>query len=547
MAERRREHRHRTLRSGKIVFNDRRSIIDCLVRNLSEGGTCLQVNSTVGIPTTFDLMVDGDEARPCRAVWTSDNRIGVEFGLCEAIDVSNQQESGAQSPPTTDISGQVENRGYVRGDLMTLGTALDQVPIGIVLLNQENRAQFINRAYRRMWRLPDTKADSKPPFVALMYHARDTKAYAIPSGDLDAYIAARVDHVKRGDPRPLDLRLTSGEIIRVQCTVLPNGGRMLCYTYVTDIVHHSDELESLQAALDNIEQGIVLLDSMLNAQFMNRAVRELWKVPDELADRKPPFIELVSDAISRRAFDVPAEELEKFIANRLAVVRAGDPTPMDIPHGDGRVIRSHCAVLPGGGRMLTFTDVTDLVHRAAQYEELAALDGLTGLYNRRQFNSLASGEWSRFQRYNRPLSVLLMDIDCFKQINDGHGHDVGDRALAYVAAVCREAQRSTDITARLGGDEFVMLLPETTLGQARIVAERLRERVAERPMPEYQRRHDEIALRVSIGIAEATLSMSSVDALLKLADQALLQAKRIGRNCVVAGGVAVVEHPAAAE
>lgn len=541
MTERRRQQRHRTLRSGKIVFHDRRSVIDCLVRNLSDGGSCLQVNTTLNIPNTFELLIDGEEeSYPCQVMWMSKNRIGIEFrGLHSNKSTGDRNEDDGHSLPSPQIepspveSTGSQTHGAVRGELLTLFTALDEVPIGIVLLDRDSRAQFINRAFRKMWRLPDAKADSKPPFVALMYHGRDTRAYAIPSGDLDAYIATRVARVKAGDPKPIDFRLTSGETIRLQCATLPNGGRMLCYTYVTDIVRYTDELETLRGALDNIQQGIILLDPMLNAQFMNRAVRKLWQVPDEQANRKPAYVELVSETRKTGVFDVPSQQLDKFISDRIAIARAGDPTPMDIPHIDGRIIRSQCAVLPNGGRMLTYTEVTDLVHRAVQLEELAAIDCLTGLYNRRQFNTLAEAEWSRFQRYHHPLSILLIDIDFFKQINDHYGHDVGDRAIVHVAMLCREEKRATDVLGRIGGDEFMLLLPETPLMQARTLAERLLERVSQRYL------HTDacaggIPLRVSIGLAEATLSMSRVAALVKMADQALYQAKAAGRNRIIA-------------
>ena len=524
MTEQRREQRSRTLRGGKIVFNDRRSVIDCLVRNLSDGGTCLQVNSTIDVPFTFDLKLDGEqESRPCKVVWVTDNRMGVEFQDGRDNEANATEALSANTGP---------DKGYVRADLITLWAALDRVPIGIVLLDGDNRAQFINRAFRKMWRLPDVKADCKPPFVALMYHGRDTRAYAIPSGDVDAYIAARVDHVRRGDSKPVDLRLTSGEVIRMQCTVLPNDARMLCYTYVTDIVSNSDELEQLRAALDNIQQGIILLDPMLNATFMNRAVRKLWNVSDQQADRHPSYVELVTDSRRTGTYGVAPGELNKFIANRVAIARAGDPTPIDIPHSDGRTIRSQCAVLPGGGRMLTYTDVSDLVERAAQLEELATIDALCGVYNRRQFNSLAGSEWNRFQRYHRPLSVIVLDIDHFKQINDRHGHSVGDRAISHVAALCKEERRSTDVVARLGGDEFVILLPETTLARARAVAERLRERILRQPLRLPDGGQPAIALDVSIGVAEATISMSGYGALLSLGDQALYRAKEAGRGCI---------------
>jgi PAS domain-containing protein len=124
----------------------------------------------------------------------------------------------------------------VSAELSALRAAIDAVPVGIVVLDPELRAQFISRAFRKMWRLPDAKADSKPAFVALMYHGRDTRAYDVPDSELDAYVARRVAYVKSGNPAPVEVRLASGDVIRFQCTVLPGGGRMLTYTDVTDLV-----------------------------------------------------------------------------------------------------------------------------------------------------------------------------------------------------------------------------------------------------------------------------------------------------------------------
>src|SRR5579871_1092154 len=134
-------------------------------------------------------------------------------------------------------------------EITTLRAALDEVRFGVVLLDHEMRAQFINRAFRKMWRLSDAKAESKPAFVALMYHGRDTRAYDVPEDQLDAYVAGRVAYVKSGNPTPVDLRLASGAVVRVQCAALPAGSRMLTYTYVSDTVGRSDETTTLVAAL----------------------------------------------------------------------------------------------------------------------------------------------------------------------------------------------------------------------------------------------------------------------------------------------------------
>jgi diguanylate cyclase (GGDEF)-like protein len=282
-------------------------------------------------------------------------------------------------------------------------------------------------------------------------------------------------------------------------------------------------LVALQAALDESHVGVVLLDQELRAQFINRAFRKLAQLPDELANRQPPFVALVYHGRNTHAYAVPEERLDEYVAERVRRVRSGDLDPLDIRMSDGEVLRLECTVLPAGGRMLTYTPVTDLVRRAS-------VDTLSGLFNRRHFLELADGEWSRFDRYERPLSLMMLDIDMFKTVNDRYGHDVGDQAIAHVAAICRDSKRVSDVVARVGGEEFAMLLPETSLHSAALVAERLRQAIADAPLviagaP--------IRLTVSIGVAEADSTMAGVPALMKEADTALYQAKHGGRNRVM--------------
>ncbi len=122
-----------------------------------------------------------------------------------------------------------------------LSAALDQVDIGIVLLDSDTRAEFINRAFRDYFSLSNEKADSKPPFIALMYHGRDTGAYELPEEELSAFIAQRVEMMRVGDSAPMNINLRDGQVLRFSCTALPDGGRMLSYTPVTDLVRHSDD------------------------------------------------------------------------------------------------------------------------------------------------------------------------------------------------------------------------------------------------------------------------------------------------------------------
>jgi PAS domain-containing protein len=122
-----------------------------------------------------------------------------------------------------------------------LAAALDQSRVGIVLLDADTRAEFINRAFRDLFAVPDALADSHPPFIALMYHGRDSHAYALPDDEIDSFIARRTEMIRAGDPTPFDISLANGTVLRLSCTALPDGGRMLSYTPVTDLIRRGDD------------------------------------------------------------------------------------------------------------------------------------------------------------------------------------------------------------------------------------------------------------------------------------------------------------------
>ena len=166
-------------------------------------------------------------------------------------------------------------------------------------------------------------------------------------------------------------------------------------------------------------------------------------------------------------------------------------------------------------------------------ETLARTDPLTDLWNRRAFYEQADATWSTALRNGRPLSVVVMDIDRFKHLNDVHGHAVGDLALSEVGRVLSTAARRGDIVARWGGEEFVLLLPETDGHQAAQLAERLRRQLGTLHLP--GRDGTPIGLSASFGVCDRT-GIDSLDALVDAADSHLRQAKLRGRDRVVHGG-----------
>lgn len=176
---------------------------------------------------------------------------------------------------------------------------------------------------------------------------------------------------------------------------------------------------------------------------------------------------------------------------------------------------------------------TDITERKLLEEELtrqARVDELTGVHNRRFFMARAESELRRAVRYGKPLSLLMLDVDHFKQINDSHGHKVGDAALQTLTATCQSALRDIDVLGRLGGEEFAVLLPETDLGLALTVAERLRAAVARAPLPLED--GGPVQLSASFGVASMLGADDNLDALLGRADRALYAAKDSGRNAV---------------
>lgn len=294
----------------------------------------------------------------------------------------------------------------------------------------------------------------------------------------------------------------------------------------SDQASGDEEVQTLYAALDHVDSGLLILSKELRVVYGNPALHETFgRDPNEINTKRPLYTELLKRTAASLLVNV-----DDYVKRRLAWVRAADGTPMDLQMTNGKVVRAKVALLPNGGRMLVYTDVTDIVRQAQELERLATTDGMTGIYNRRHFLTLADHEWNRARRYDRPVSFLMIDIDYFKSVNDNFGHQVGDLMITHLANLARESKRDCDVLARIGGEEFALLLPETDLAQAQIVAERLRCEVAANPLAAAS---GSIPTTVSIGVAAATASMKDISDLMKAADNALYEAKRAGRNRVI--------------
>jgi diguanylate cyclase (GGDEF)-like protein len=199
------------------------------------------------------------------------------------------------------------------------------------------------------------------------------------------------------------------------------------------------------------------------------------------------------------------------------------------------------AITDPSGKITHFVSVNEDISVRKAYEEkmrvlnieleqMAMTDFLTGLNNRRYFIQRGADEVKRTKRNGEPMVLLMLDIDEFKKVNDTYGHETGDLALQQVASVMSTSLREIDILGRMGGEEFAVLLPNTSLEEALLLAERVRQSIEN---ISFEKIKGELKITASIGVAAFTDEMSDIDDLLRNADEALYQAKRNGRNRII--------------
>ncbi|OAN54194.1 hypothetical protein A6A05_09095 [Magnetospirillum moscoviense] len=271
---------------------------------------------------------------------------------------------------------------------------------------------------------------------------------------------------------------------------------------------------------DTVPSPVWFRDARGNIQSANRAFRDLFgpgdgaaALPDEDAISD---VELMAGTIERTSFEA-------------AIMLPGGGRV------DGLFLKTAFCDEEGRpvGTIGIMTDISDRKVMERELRRLATTDPLTGAHNRRNILSLTSNEMERCLRYGHEMSVLMLDVDVFKMINDRHGHATGDDALKALVATCKDSLRDIDAIGRMGGEEFAIMLPETGLSGALEVAERLRGNIEALRLKLAD--GGAIGITASIGLTTCRPEDVAVDILLNRADQALYRAKEAGRNRVEAG------------
>lgn len=280
--------------------------------------------------------------------------------------------------------------------------------------------------------------------------------------------------------------------------------------------------EQLQVIIDSVPALISYIDRNLCYQFVNKQYQVMYDIhPNDLIGRH------VKTIIGEKTFDR--------VKNRYEKVLEGIPQRYEMPYSNlGKDYILDVSYIPHqfegsiDGIFILVMDVTERKKLEQHLELLSITDPLTGAKNRRFFMDNAQKEIGRSFRYKSPLSLIMLDIDHFKRINDTCGHDAGDEVLKMLVKTAESVLRKSDLFSRMGGEEFAAILLETNLQKAQTIAERLRQTIQELNI---QTSEGKVNITVSIGLTELnTNEKESLDIVMKRADRALYNAKKAGRN-----------------
>jgi len=286
-------------------------------------------------------------------------------------------------------------------------------------------------------------------------------------------------------------------------------------------------LGEFSAIMDTIDYGVLFMDADLKAIITNKALHDMWGYPDDLFDSPVTMEDIIRANRTSGIYNVAEKDFDAYIKQRTDAVREGSFGPLEMTLADGRTFQYQCIALPNGERMLTYFDLTKQKQAEEQILHLANHDALTGLPTMRLATERMHSAIALGRRHKTKIAIMFVDLDGFKNVNDTHGHAIGDLLLQEVARRFVNCLRATDTVARVGGDEFVIIQSEP---MDHVAANKVAENIIKTLEAPFILEDNEVTIGASIGIAIYPEHGEDAKELIKNADKAMYEVKHSGKN-----------------
>ncbi|WP_168201572.1 PAS-domain containing protein [Phreatobacter aquaticus] len=414
---------------------------------------------------------------------------------------------------------------------------LDNFPGGISYIDHRLVIRHYNAKFKELLGFPDELFAKEEVTLRETFEFNARRGEYGP-GDPDELVNQRMALVSLNQPHQFERVRPDGRVIAVHGTPLKGGGFVTSYVDVTEhkALHNelvrasqsaSEKAQHLSLTLEHMAQGLVMFDARGELSVFNARYAQLF-------DLDPAQIHVGMSAIDMLRYRDRSGAFRGDPAERLAEmhrrISSGQEFHTTLTTPAGRHIQSVTAPVPGGGWVSTHEDITDRMAALQRINHAAHHDALTGLENRLSLKGQIAEAIKRADHTHEAFSVMMVDLDRFKTVNDTYGHALGDEVLKQVATRMRSCVRDNDIVARLGGDEFAILyrVAPNQLADSMAIGRRLLDQIS----APYVIEGKQLIIGASIGVAIAPDHGTSTDELMRNADAALYRVKAEGRNAL---------------